>query len=243
MRRREFITLLASTVAGWPFAGLTQTATKLYRVGLLSTGQPLTANNAFGTAILRGFAKYGYVADRNLVLEIHGAETHPEHLPQLAGDLVANKADAILTFSYPAAMAAKNATTTIPIIATESGGDPVATGLVKSLSRPTGNITGVSDMAIELSAKRLELLKDMVPTLRTVAMLWNASDLGMTLRYQGAADAARSLGVRVQPLGVREPEDFDEAFAIMERRPTGRDPYGLRCAHWPQSSTGLRICC
>jgi putative tryptophan/tyrosine transport system substrate-binding protein len=102
---------------------------------------------------------------------------------------------------------------------TETGGDPVATGLVKSLSRPSGNITGVSDMAIELSAKRLELLKDMVPTLRTVAMLWNASDLGMRLRYQGAADAARTIGVRVQPLGVREPEDFDEAFTTMARDP------------------------
>jgi ABC-type uncharacterized transport system substrate-binding protein len=116
--------------------GLTQTASKVYRVGLLSTGPPLTANNAFGAAILHGFASYGYVPDRNLVLEIHGAETHPEHLPELANDLVANKADAILTLSYPAAMAAKNATTAIPIVATESGGDPVATGLVKSLSRP-----------------------------------------------------------------------------------------------------------
>jgi putative tryptophan/tyrosine transport system substrate-binding protein len=99
------------------------------------------------------------------------------------------------------------------------GGDPVATGLVKSLSRPTGNITGVSDMAIELAPKRLELLKDMVPTLHTVAMVFNASDLGMTLRYQGAADAARTIGARVQPLGVREPDDFDEAFASMVRDP------------------------
>jgi putative tryptophan/tyrosine transport system substrate-binding protein len=76
MRRREFITLLASTVAGWPVAGLAETASKVYRVGLLSTGQPLTANNAFGAAILHGFASYGYVPDRNLVLEIRGAETH-----------------------------------------------------------------------------------------------------------------------------------------------------------------------
>ena len=119
----------------------------------------------------------------------------------------------------PAAVAAKNATTTIPIVVTESGGDPVATGLVKSLSRPSGNITGVSDMAIELAPKRLEVLKDMVPTLRTVAMLWNVNDLGMTLRYQAAADAARTIGARVQPLGVREPEDFDEAFTSMVRDP------------------------
>ena len=114
-----------------------------------------------------------------------------------------------------AAVAAKNATTIIPIVATESGGDPVATGLVKSLSRPSGNVTGVSDLAIELAPKRLELIKEMVPTVRTVAMLWNASDLGMTLRYQAAADAARTIGARVQPLGVREPDDFEEAFASM----------------------------
>jgi putative tryptophan/tyrosine transport system substrate-binding protein len=219
MRRREFIRFLASTATAWPFAGRAQTASKTYHIGLLSTGQPLTAESVFGAAILRAFARQGFVPDRNVALEIRASGDHPEQLPQLANDLVGNKADVILTFSYPAAMAAKNATTIIPIVATETGGDPVATGLVKSLSRPTGNVTGVSDMAIELSAKRLELLKDMVPALRTVAMLWNASDLGMTLRYQGAADAARNLGVRVQPLGVREPEDFNEAFAVMERDP------------------------
>jgi putative ABC transport system substrate-binding protein len=107
---------------------------------------------------------------------------------------VASNVDVILTFSFPAALAAKNATTTIPIVSTEAGGDPVETGLVKSLSRPGGNLTGVSDMAIELAPKRLELIKDMVPMVRTVAMLWNASDLGMTLRYKSAAAAARTIG-------------------------------------------------
>ncbi len=157
--------------------------------------------------------------DRNMALEMRAAEGHPERLPQLAKELVANNVDVILTFSFPAATAAKNATTTIPIVATLTGGDPVATGLVKSFSRPNGNITGVSDMAIELAPKRLELLKDLVPTLHTVAMVFNASDLGMSLRYQGAADAARTIGARVQPLGVREPDDFDEAFASMVRDP------------------------
>jgi putative ABC transport system substrate-binding protein len=219
MRRREFVTLLAGAAAAWPSLGRAQTPSKVYRIGLLSTGQRLTAESVFGAAILRAFARQGYVPDRNVALEIRAGGSHSEQLPELAKDLVASKVDVILTFSYPAATAAKNATTTVPIVATETGGDPVATGLVKSLSRPSGNITGVSDMAIELSAKRLELLKDMVPTLRTVAMLWNASDLGMTLRYQGAADAARTIGVRVQPLGVREPEDFDEAFTTMARDP------------------------
>jgi putative ABC transport system substrate-binding protein len=189
----------------------------MYRIGVLSTDKPLP-EPIFG-AIVRALAKHGYVPDRNVALELRASGDHWEQLPQLAKDLVASNVDVILTFSYPAAMAAKNATTTIPIVATVSGGDPVATGLAKSLSRPGGNVTGVSDMAIELAPKRLEVLKDMVPTLRTVAMLWDINDLGMTLRYQGAADAARALGVRVQPLGLRNAEDFDEAFANMVRDP------------------------
>jgi putative ABC transport system substrate-binding protein len=218
MRRREFIACIASTVTAWPLAGLAQTVSEVYRIGLLST-QPLPADSGVGAAILRAFAKRGYIPDHNMALEIRAGDGHSERLPQLAKDLVAKNVDVILTFSFPAAMAAKNATTTIPIVATEMGGDPVATGLVKSFSRPSGNITGVSDMAIELAPKRLELLKDLAPTMRTVAMLFNASDLGMTLRYQGAADAARAIGVGVQPVGVREPDDFDEAFAIMLRDP------------------------
>src|SRR3984893_3326212 len=218
MRRRALITSRASTITAWPFAGLAQTASKVYRIGLLSS-RPLPAESSVGAAILRAFARHGYIPDRNMALEIRAGDGHPERLPQLAKDLVASNVDVILTFSFPAATAAKNATTTIPIVATLMGGDPVATGLVKSFSRPSGNITGVSDMAIELAPKRLELLKDMVPTLRTVAMLWNVNDLGMTLRYQGAADAARTVGARVQPLGLRGAEDFDEAFASMVRDP------------------------
>jgi len=218
MRRREFTASLVSTITAWPFAGLAQTATRVYRFGILSTDGPADAKSIFD-AMLRAFASRGYVPGRNMMLEIRASGIHTEQLPQLAKDLVASNVDVILTFSFPAAMAAKNATTTIPIVSTEAGGDPVATGLVKSLSRPGGNVTGVSDMAIELAPKRLELIKQMVPMVRTVAMLWNARDLGMTLRYQAAADAARTIGARVQPLAVREPDDFDEAFASMERDP------------------------
>jgi putative ABC transport system substrate-binding protein len=219
MRRRDFIKGIVGSATAWPLAARAQTASKVYRIGLLSTGQPLTAESVFGAAILRAFARHGYVPDRNVALEIRASGGHPEQLPQLAKNLVASNVDVILTFSYLSALAAKSATTTIPIVATETGGDPVATGVVKNLSRPSGNVTGVSDMAIELAPKRLELLKDMVPTLHSVAMLWNVSDLGMTLRYQGAADAARTIGARVQPLGVRGPEDFDEAFASMVSDP------------------------
>ena len=218
MRRREFITSLASTITAWPFVGLAQTASKVYRIGILSTN-PLPAETSVGAAMLRAFATHGYIPGRNVALDMRAGGDHSEQLPQLAKELVASQVDVIMTFSFPAAAAAKNATTTMPIVTTEAGGDPVLLGLVKSLSRPGGNITGVSDMAIELAPKRLELLKDMVPTLRTVAVLFNKSDLGMTLRYQGVADAAQRMRVRVQPLGVREPEDFDEAFASMVRDP------------------------
>jgi putative ABC transport system substrate-binding protein len=218
MMRREFIASLASTITAWPFAGLAQTASKVYRIGILSTN-PLPLESGVGAAIVRALARHGYVPGRNVALEMRAGGNHSEKLPQLAKELVASKVDLILTFSFPAVAAAKNATTTIPIVTTAAGGDPVSLGLAKSLSRPGGNITGVSDMAIELAPKRLEFLKDMVPTLRTVAVLFNKDDLGMTLRYQAVADAARTMGVRVQALGVREPEDFDEAFASMTRDP------------------------
>jgi putative ABC transport system substrate-binding protein len=183
---------------------------------LLNAGEPLSDTSYFGTAIIRGFAKHGYTLDRNLAFERRGAQAHIDRFPRLVDELVASKVDVILTLSYPATVAAKRGTTTVPVVVIGAG-DPVATGLVDGLARPGGNITGVSDVAIELSAKRLELLKETAPGLRRVAMLWNAADLGMTLRYQVSAATARALGVIVQPLGVREPEDFEEAFAAMTR--------------------------
>jgi putative ABC transport system substrate-binding protein len=151
------------------------------------------------------------------VFERRGAETHTDRLPRLVEELVATKVDVILTVGYPAALAAKQGTTIIPIVVTEAGGDPVATGLVDSLSRPGGNLTGVSDVAVELTPKRMQLLKEIAPELRRVAMLWNESDLGMTFRYRELAAAAQALGIIVQPLGVREPDDFEQAFASMTR--------------------------
>jgi putative tryptophan/tyrosine transport system substrate-binding protein len=122
-----------------------------------------------------------------------------------------------VTVSYPAAEAAK-ASGIATVIASGSG-DPVATGLVASLARPGGNVTGISDDAAALSTKRLGLLKAMLPQLRRVAMLWNKDDLGMSLRYDASAKAAQDIGVTVQPLGVREPNDFNEAFAAMNSEP------------------------
>jgi putative ABC transport system substrate-binding protein len=126
------------------------------------------------------------------------------------------KVDLIVTQGGPAAEATKEATATIPIVIV-SAGDAVGTGLIASLARPGGNVTGISDQATELSAKRLELLKEAVPKASRIAVLWNADDRAMTLRYREIEKAARLLGVTIQPLGVREPDDFDVAFSAMTR--------------------------
>jgi putative ABC transport system substrate-binding protein len=139
-------------------------------------------------------------------------------LSESASALKAANVDVIVTFGYPAALAAKTSAQGVPIVVTGSG-DPVATGLAEGLARPGGYVTGMTELSTELSAKRLEILKDALPNLRRVAMLWNAADLGMTMRYKAAETAAKVLGVNVQTLGVREPNDFDEAFAAMTRSP------------------------
>jgi putative tryptophan/tyrosine transport system substrate-binding protein len=134
--------------------------------------------------------------------------------PQLIEQAKAGKVDIVVVTGYPVAVAAKAAG--IPTVVAFGVGDPVATGLVKTLTHPGGNITGISDIATTLSTKRLGLLKQLLPNLRHVAMLWNKDDLGMTLRYDASAKAAQALGVDVLALGVREPDDFNEAFSVMD---------------------------
>jgi putative tryptophan/tyrosine transport system substrate-binding protein len=212
MRRREFLTLLGATAA-WPRTVTAQSPSKVYRVGSLITGAPVADDSPLGAALIRGLAQHGYVLDKNLSFERRGAELQMDRLPRLVNELVTSKVDVIVAFGYPSALAAKQGTT-LPVVSFTTG-DPVGTGLVDSLARPGGNITGISDVSAEITPKRLELLKEMAPGLRRVAMLWNAADLGMTLRYRAAEAGAKQMGINVQPLGVREPADFDRAFAAM----------------------------
>jgi putative tryptophan/tyrosine transport system substrate-binding protein len=216
MKRRDFITLLGGAAVARPLAARAQQPSKIYRVGVLTPLDPLPESGVIGSALIRGLARRGEELGKNLILERRGAQFHIERLPALVDELVASKVDVMLTLSYPAALAAKERAGAIPIVVFGAG-DPVRTGMVESLSRPGGNITGLSELGAELSAKRLEVLKEVAPGLKRVAMLWNADDLGMTIRYQSAAAAAQQLGVVVQPLGVREPNDFDQAFAAMTR--------------------------
>ena len=197
-------------------------AGKVNRVGFLTIAgpsSPLAA--AIMDALTRGLAQRGFSVGDNLVIESRFAEAKPDRLTALAKELVDSRVDVIVTASYPAARAAKEATATIPIVV-DGAGDPVETGLAASLNRPGGNVTGISDMGSELSGKRLELLTAAVPGLKRVAMLYNAGDLGMTARYRAASAAASVLGVAVQALGVREPDDFEVAFAAMrQEKPDG----------------------
>ena len=136
--------------------------------------------------------------------------------PQMMLELVAAKVDAVVTVSYPAAAAAK--ASGIPTVIASGSGDPVDDrAWSESLPHPGGNVTGIADDAAMLSTKRLSLLKALLPNLRRVAMLWNKQDLGMSQRYEASAKSARDIGVEVQPLGVREPDDFNDAFAAMSR--------------------------
>lgn len=217
MRRRDFIAALGGAAVGGSVAALAQTNGAVHRVGLLGTGAPPGDKSPMVKGLSAGFAGRGYALGRNLVFVRRAAMGHPERLPQLVKELAASGAELIVTSGYPAALAAKR-DTTLPVVVVASG-DPVATGLVRSLAHPGGHVTGMSEIASELSAKRLQLLTETVPKVRKVAMLWNADDLGMTLRYRAADGAARVLHIAVEALGVREPDDFAAAFAAMARDP------------------------
>jgi putative ABC transport system substrate-binding protein len=213
--RRTCLTLLGGAAVAWPHAVRAQSLAKVARLGVLNGGAPVADASPVGAALLRGLAQHGYTLGRNLEIERRGAEGHPDRLPALVHDLVARSVEVLVTIGYPAALAAKQGTT-LAVVAINAG-DPVRTGLVASLAQPGGHLTGISDVSADLTPKRLELLKELVPTLRRVAMLWNAADLGMTLRYRASEVGAQALGLSVQPLGVREPDEFKQAFTAMQR--------------------------
>jgi putative ABC transport system substrate-binding protein len=171
-------------------------------------------------AFLRGLRELGWVEGQNIAVEYRWAEGRLERLPELAAELVGLKVDAMLVGGTQAALAAKQATTTIPIVLAGIG-DPVGTGLVASLARPGGNITGLSFLASELSAKQLELLKEAVPKVSRVAVLWNPTNSFHRLALRDAEAAARSLGVQLQLLEARSPNEFDSAFAVVTRKRAG----------------------
>ena len=215
MKRRDVLKVLAGAVTIAPGGAAAQTTEKIYRIGTLTVGPPIPATAGTGKILVDGLAKRGFDLGHNLAYEARGAAGKIGQMSNLMHELRTANVDVVVTVGYPSAAAAK-ASGVATVIASGSG-DPVVTGLVESLAHPGGNVTGIADDAAALSTKRLGLLKAVSPQLRRVAMLWNSDDRGMTQRYDASAKAAQDLGVVVQPLGVREPNDFEEAFAAMDR--------------------------
>jgi putative ABC transport system substrate-binding protein len=221
IHRREIVSSLLSAALLAPFKSMAQPSRKVWRVGYLSAGSR-SPDGAPPAAFRQALTDLGYVDGQNVTYIGRWAEGKIDRLSALASELVGMKADAIVAFGGgPAAQALKLATASIPIVFAGAG-DPVGVRLVHSLSRPGGNVTGISAQATELSAKRLDLLKAMVPKATRIAVLWNADDPAMTLRYQEIEKVAPVLGVTIQPLGVREPDDLEMAFSAMQKeRPHG----------------------
>jgi len=213
MARRSFIAGVALGLVAAPLTAGAQPRGKTWRVGLLSGGAR-PPDGAPPRPLRQALQDLGYVEQQNVVYLGRWADAKQDRLPGLAAELVGLNVDVIVTVGGPASAAAKQATSSIPIVMAVVG-DADGIGLIESLARPGGNVTGVTDQSGELSAKRLEILKEAVPKAAHIAVLWNADDRGMTLRYRAVEKAAQTLHVTVQPLGVREPDDFDTAFSAM----------------------------
>lgn len=213
--RRTFGNFAAGGLLGMSFGAVAQQTGVLWRVGYLAKGAR-PADGKVPAALRNALQALGHVEGKDITFEGRWAELRSERLPALAAELVALNVDVIVTLGGPAAAAAKQASSVIPIIVVVAG-DVVETGLISSLARPGGNVTGMNDPSAALSAKRLDLLKELVPTATRVAVLWNADDHAMTLRYREIEKTAQMLHLKIEPLGVREPDDFNAALASMNR--------------------------
>jgi putative ABC transport system substrate-binding protein len=220
MKRREFITLVGGAATTWPFAGLAQQPA-MPVVGFINAASPQPYARML-SAFLKGLGETGYVENQNVKIEYRWAQGEIDRLPALVTDLVRREVAVIAATGTPAALAAKAATTTIPIVI-EMGNDPVQLGLVASLSRPGGNVTGVAQLATEVAPKRLELLHEMIPKARTVALFVDPTDsVVFENTTRGVQAAARSLGLELHVLNVSTDRDLDVVFPkLIELRAGG----------------------
>jgi putative ABC transport system substrate-binding protein len=214
MDRRAFIGSVACGVLTAPLAGRAQQVGKVYRIGILEA-IPAAQNAANLDALRKGLRGFGYVEGRNLIIDYRSADGHAERFPALASELVRLKAELIVTRGTPAAQAAKKATGTIPVIMATMG-DPRA--IVASFAHPGGNITGVTTFSTELTAKRIELLKEVVPNLTRVALLHNLANPAAPPEWEEIKAAARALGVAAELLDMRSQGDLGRAFDLAVQR-------------------------
>jgi ABC-type uncharacterized transport system substrate-binding protein len=218
MNRRRAITLLGGAAA-WPLAARAQQAgTRL--IGLLETSSPSPARVLLWETLRQRLRELGYLEGQNIAFESRFGEGNLDRLRDLAAELVALKVDVIVTSGTPASLAAKHATRTVPIVMAQLA-DPVGAGLVASLGRPGGNVTGLTTQDTDLIGKRLELLLEVVPKDSLIALLVDETNPGTVLIARGTQVAARSVGVQIQDLGVRDPSELDRTFFAMKEGRAG----------------------
>jgi ABC-type uncharacterized transport system substrate-binding protein len=219
MKRRDFITLLGGAAAAWPLAGRAQQPGKIFRIGYLGVSSR-SLERHYVEAFRQKLRDLGHVDGENIAIEYRWAEGQDDRLPSLATELVRLEPDIIVTTGTPSALAAMQATNTIPIVMASSA-DPVAAGLVSSLARPGANVTGFTILGAELEGKRLEILKQAVPDLLRVAVLWNPSNPAIVSYFEETKNAGRALGISIDPVAeVRRADELDNAFlAIISARP------------------------
>src|SRR6476660_8575000 len=222
MRRRQFVKFIGGVALAWPLNAGAQHGGKLYRIAYFSAGAAAGQGGAaIERSLVEALRELGWIEGKNVAFEYRYAEGHSDRLPGMATELVQLKVDVIVAAGTLAPLAAKQATSTIPIVMAPSG-DPVGSGLVPSLAHPRGNVTGLSLMAPDLGGKRLELLKELLPDISRVAILWNAANPYAANVFNETERAARTLRIALQPLEVRRTEDFDTAFeAAKVQHPEG----------------------
>ena len=216
MKRREFIALLGGAAVGWPLAARAQQRSKKFLIGFIAHEY-----EAMYDAFFDGLRELGYIEGQSITIERRYAEGQPERFKEFAKEMVELKVDVIVTVTTPAVLAIKSVTTRIPVVIPNAI-DAVGAGLVASLDHPGGNVTGGTLLQAELSVKRLELLKEMVPGLSRAALLWNAGNPAYVRAWTRSQGAAQTLGVALERYEVRSPTDFQAAFATMvQQRPDG----------------------
>jgi putative ABC transport system substrate-binding protein len=215
MRRRKFITLLGGAAA-WPLAVRAQQPEKLPTIGYLGSGTPST-DSQWLAAFVKRLRELGWIDGRNVAIEVRWAEGHVERFAEIAAELVRLKVDVILTHNTPPVLAAKRATSVIPIVFA-SAGDPIGTGLVASLARPGGNVTGLSSQLSDTAGKRLQLLREAVPSLRRLAIMGNGGNPITVLEMDEVQAAAHTLGLEVATLDIRRADDIAPAFDALQGR-------------------------
>ena len=212
MRRREFITLLGGAVAAWPVVARAQT-NRTYRIGILET-IPLASNAANFNALRQGLQQLGYVEGQNLVIEYRSADGHADRFPALALELVRGRVDLIVTRGTPAARAAKETTKTIPVVMAAIG-EPLGVGVVATLAHPGSNITGLSAFVTELAGKRIELMKEMLPSISRVAFMQNMGNPVSAPQWDASQAVAATLGIAIELFDVRNAQDIANAFGMV----------------------------